>query len=278
MNNNFPYNRESRSKKNILIFGGNGFIGSSLFSLLSNQFNVFSLSSSELQKIGPEQFSIFDVCLYLGEPALRSLYDDEDIIISLNQKREIFLRNFSGRGIYFSTVKVYKDVEGTVTEESKIYPTCGYSKFKIQQEKYFSGNGFGVLRLGNVIGGLMSEHSLVKEIISQLKSTPDHVVLKNVNANVNYIDITDVAGALGLLIQDRSCLDSIYNLCGCTSYSAGEIAHLIAREMGIRNVTIEGVSCEKIAAGPAVSCSKIYQHTGWSQSISIQKSIENILR
>lgn len=140
-------------KKRIIIIGKSSFIGKNIFFHLKKKYQIQKYDLKYFLSINNSYLDNVDWIIncsiknnYIKDPYKEK--NDFDLRIA----KKIF--DLGCKYIFLSSRKIYK-ISNNITERSKVYPKCNYSKNKLITEKKLSRilkNNLLILRISNLIG------------------------------------------------------------------------------------------------------------------------------
>lgn len=244
---------------NILVIGGNGFIGKHLINNLINQKNnkIFSLdlSYSKIEDLfgnfkgDIKNAKFISKCITKAEPDLVyylvSFFPFDNIEnISLSIKNSLVslenlfkCLNSKTRLVYIGSSSQYGNVPSNnqpVNEKCEFFPVSHYGIFKIFEEYEIRrlANKYNIdvvgARVFNVTGPGEPIRMIGGSIISQLKKGIK-IKVGNLDSKRDFLDVRDVANALAIIgIRGKS--NEIYNVCSGKTISIKKFLELIIFE------------------------------------------------
>lgn len=164
--------KNEKSKINVLVVGGAGYIGGAVTDILMERSIPFSVYDSllyehqylkpvdfiygdvrntqKLKKLFPKYSHIIWLAAIVGDAACQVR---PEITIEINQESVKWLsKNYRGKIIFASTCSVYGQNDKEVNEESVLNPLSLYAKTKVEAEKALKGENALIFRLGTVFG------------------------------------------------------------------------------------------------------------------------------
>lgn len=238
--------------KNILIIGGNGYLGSNIVSKLikDKKYNITLLSSTEVESNIVPYMNIvkaelkdfdkinmvvkkdrIDTILHLASSILpNSSYEDflkEEIdvivptqnIIKLCSKKGIKFVFFSSGGAVYGETKIKKTKETHPLNPISYY---GFAKKKIEDFIQFEARNnylkFLILRPSNPYGGYINynnNHGLVLAIINCIKNKKSLNIYVDKNTTRDFIHIDELVDSVARLLKSKN-INSCFNIgTGC---------------------------------------------------------------
>ena len=254
-------------KKNILITGGLGYIGSSLAKFFSdsNMFNVYitsrkntelpdTLKKCKFVKLDINDSDIelqdklkgIDYIIHLAALNEIECVKDPEQSVHVNITGTLKILNASitvgvKRIIYFSTAHVYNSpLESHLTEDKCTFPSHPYAiTHRAAEDFILTANKQKkiesiVIRLSNAIGAPIHKNIdrwtlLVNDLCKQIAETKK-IILRSSGVQIrNFITLNDVCrGVLHLLeIEKYDLIYPVYNLGGPTTLSVNQVVEII---------------------------------------------------
>ena len=282
-------------KQNILVTGANGFIGRALMDGLDRgRFNVFALdnariSSTKIQSLKKfflqditQPFNIqehFDCVFHLAalnvthvDKAAYDAYHRVNVLGTENLIKAVKARHF----VFMSTVKVYREQEGVIDEESILGPQSDYARSKLEAEhvcqKHIAGEALTILRPVNIAGYGQAEKAVIPVFFKKALAGEPLDIIYSSQTQLQLLHIEDVLGAFDLLSKkDRGI--AIVNLCPEDTISLGELAERIRALCKSGS----GIRCSKDTEviTPKYVSRRVQAVLGWRAQRSVQDILEN---
>ena len=231
-------------KKNVLITGASGFIGTHLRSLLRNSHTINPIALfKEDNNLIDGQISIkesIDSVVHLAglsfvPDAIKNPYKmyHSNFMFTLNILD--YCRRENIKEFIFMSSYIYGKPEYLPINEA--HPTnienpYGRSKLmceeicKAYSEEY--GIKLVILRPFNIFGHNQDKRFLIPTIIQQIKENKDHIVLKDLKPKRDYLYVKDLVSLLELIIKKKKVKSlSSYNIGSGVSHSVEGIAKKI---------------------------------------------------
>lgn len=217
-------------KKNILVVGGTGFIGSYVVKNLATNLDLSvsvihhdMLANSE--KISGVNY--YQIDLVQPSDKLNEILELINVLIWLVPKAgmlENVIKNVNikklEKVVYTSTMLIYPDSKVLQNESIKPEPISDYEKGKVSEENYlinFFNNSsvkICIARISNVYGDIKNKDGRVTKIIEKIQSGEKYTINGDGSEMRDYIFVEDVADMLQQLIfHTQSEPVSIFNLC-----------------------------------------------------------------
>ncbi len=145
---------------------------------------------------------------------------------------------------FCSTSAVYGDAQGSEVNElfSPLSPISYYGACKLGSEGLISAytymNDFRsmVFRFPNVVGPHLT-HGAVFDFIKRLRQDPSQlVILGDGHQCKPYLHVSDLVDCILKFTKDIPAGMAVYNVGGETQSTVTEIAEIVCREMGLKNV------------------------------------------
>jgi len=247
-------------KKNILILGGAGFLGSAICETLKSENILVYDNLLTGKKSFIEAFAKFiegdindsiklaraivsfkpDVIIHLAAihhiptcdqnpiEAERVNYIGTHTILRLLEEN-----NFSGKFLFASTGAVYsQNLSGELFEDSLLDPEGIYPLGKFSSEKliHIMANKINyeycIMRLFNLVGKNETNSHLVPDLLSRLKDAENFLAHGNLSPLRDYLHVDDAAEAIKLWIEHEGNTSNIFNLSSGNEYSVKEVINI----------------------------------------------------
>lgn len=289
----------------ILLTGGLGFIGSSVYEhLVSNyEIDVLDLKKDEFDRANFFQEDISTSTLdflnndykYVihaaaqsgGYRSLQNPLEDCD----WNCRATANLVNFCKKNknlekiIFLSSMAVYGEGRNK-EEDSPLNPISFYGVSKLASENYVKlikehrNVSYTIFRLWNTYGGGQDLDNLNQGMLSIYLSQALKSNTINIKGDKNrirdFIHVKDVNSAIELSLTSKETDNQIFNLCTNKETSSGDLISLISKKMNkqINIEIIEGYVGDQIdSSGSAQKLMRL----GWEPKISLESGIEEFL-
>ena len=231
-------------KKNVLITGASGFIGTHLRSLLRNSHTINPIALfKEDNNLIDGQISIkesIDSVVHLAglsfvPDAIKNPYKmyHSNFMLTLNILD--YCRRENIKEFIFMSSYIYGKPEYLPINEA--HPTnienpYGRSKLMCEEicKAYSEDYGIKVviLRPFNIFGHNQDKRFLIPTIIQQIKENKDHIVLKDLKPKRDFLYVKDLVSLLELIIKKKKVKSlSSYNIGSGVSHSVEDIAKKI---------------------------------------------------
>lgn len=294
---------------NILVVGGNGFIGKHLVNKLTKQrnykvYNLDLIASKNKDLSGNFKGDIKDAnfllkCVKEVQPDLVfylasffPINNIENISLSIRNSL-ISLENLFNclspktRLVYIGSSSQYGKVPSNfqpVNEHCEFFPVSHYGIFKIFEEYEIRrlANLYDVDVLGarvfNVTGSGEPSRMIGGAIISQLKNG-NKIEVGNLDSKRDFLDVRDVANAIAIIgLKGKS--NEIYNVCSGKSVSIVKLLELIIKESRL-NPKI-GIDKKKINPNDINNLvgdnSKLLKELNWRIKYDIMSSVKELVK
>ncbi len=265
-------------KKNILIIGEKGYIGSRLINELKKFHKIKNFKISE--KIDIKSYKNLkkyitkelDIVINLSGQISQNINLMKNVIIKGNKNLIRLCKQNNVSVYYISSSLIYGYSDIPKKESSRKHPTDSYSKFKLIAEKdYLKSNmNFKIIRLSNVYNG--KKNGIAELLINSIKNNKK-INLTNKNAYRNYIHINDTIKILSKMIKKKLNYN-IYNL----GYENIKLINLIRGLENKINKDIDfydrKISLPKISS-QKIDTSRLYTEIKYKPKINILDYITN---
>ncbi len=288
-------------KKNILVTGGSGFIGSALLKFLKRkkQFNILEYSTAKHGSISDSNslkaFSDLDIhhVFHLGSktfvPDSWKKPTDFFQVNVMGTQQVLDFCNSKKCSLTYVSAYLYGDpLSLPIKETTALQPNNPYalSKHLAEELCQFYAKNFDlnicILRPFNVFGKDQADHWLIPYIIKQLKdSTKENIQLRGLSPKRDYVYIDDVIAALWLSMDYAQLNTSVYNTFNIAlgkSLSVREVFTIIRDVMGSnKGVISEDVVRKNEIMDTQADISSAQTYLKWSPTYSFEEGIRQIL-
>ena len=303
--------------KNILITGGNGFLGAYLAKKLENKYNIYVVDNNKsiggINYINPNVNFIksditniklykklkkikFDTVYHLAaQSAGESAYDDPEYDIITNSYGTYLIAKFCSDNnvrklIYTSTVAVYGNKHGLIKENASITPDSIYGASKytgellLKQVLKKSKVNFTIFRVFNVYGPGENLNFLKKGMVSIYLSyvwkKKPIIVKGSLDRYRDLTFISDTIDALVIARTNKNAKNQTYNL---SSGSKIKVRELLTRIKKIFKIPSNyPILVEKNTPGDSFgyhACNKkISKDLKWKPKITLNKGLSEYFK
>lgn len=137
------------------------------------------------------------------------------------------------RHVYISSVSVYGNNTGLISEETLVDPITDYAKSKLAAERIIHQcQKSAVVRLSSLFGSGMKENTLIPNYTNQALQNNAIEVWGSGERKQNYFHISDAATLVRAIVDKDQWQQQVYLGTSGREYSNLEIAQLIASETG----------------------------------------------
>lgn len=173
-----------------------------------------------------------------------------------------------------------------VNEEALLQPLSPYGVSKVAQDllafQYFKSsniksirarifNTTGPKKKGDVVSDFVERALQVKRGSSQV------INVGNLSTKRAIMDVRDLIEAL-ILLSKRGVPGEAYNICGSSIYTISDVLSNVLNAAGLTNEYQVDPKLLRPTDEPLIvgSSEKLFEHTGWQQSISLEKTINDM--
>jgi UDP-glucose 4-epimerase len=289
----------------ILLTGGVGFIGTSIYKHLvsnydidvvdlkkdkldRNNFYQEDISTSTLDSLNNDYKYVIHAAAQSG--GYRSLQDPlEDC--DWNCRATANLVNFCKKNknlekiIFLSSMAVYGEGRNK-KEDSRLEPISFYGVSKLASENYVKliqnhcDVSYTIFRLWNTYGGGQDLNNLNQGMLSIYLSqalSSNTIKIKGSKDRVrDFIHVSDVVSAIELSLVSKETDNQIFNLCTNKETSTADLISLISKKINkqVNIEIVEGYVGDQInSSGTA----KKIMRLGWKPKVSLENGIEEFL-
>ena len=169
------------------------------------------------------------VFIHLGEESNRLVrMREEDHNISKEVVRTLG-EHFS-KVIYFSSVCVYKKMDGIIhDEESKVYAKDQYADMKLKSESQLDQKKDVIIRASNIFGHEPKKGTILSDLYEQAKNKMEFQ-LKDKKAKIDFIDLHTIYQLVEKCLEYN--VNGIINACSGVNTSAYNLIDMIADPSG----------------------------------------------
>jgi len=288
-------------KKNLLISGAGGFVGSSFINTFKKKYNIYAIFknapkinqgikkeiildfSKESKMSLPQEI---DTVIHLAQS---NFYRDQenyaDDIVDLNIISTLNLLEWAKNAnvknfIFTSTGNVYKPSDALLTEDSPLEPNSIYGASKLsaeilikQYKKYFNIN---ILRLFSVYGPYQ-KNMLIPQITNKLLSNEKIILAESKGIYLTPIYIQDLIDIFEKIIDEessRECCET-YNVSGNEIISLRDILLILSKHLKIEPIIESTNDQVSYLTG---SGKKLTEKFEFKYLTSIEKGINNFIK
>lgn len=226
---------------NIMLIGGNGFIGEHLTKKISETDKVNIIVAGHNKKSSNLLFDNVEyknLDLDIVTQEYENLIQQTDLVVILTYPNKKIIENFCAvaakstrlkRIFYVSTMLVYPSFDSPQDENVKPQPQSDYEKAKYEEENVLSDFALSthkkilIARLGNVYGGIKNKGIINNILVSLLQKKTIYISGKGEQKR-DFVFVDNVVDILTDLIFDEQKENKeIFNICTGTAYSVNQL-------------------------------------------------------
>lgn len=276
-----------RSKKEIVILGGTGFIGDALTSALNTRDNINlsiiyknSFKNHKLPNVKYYQINASKQGKKLGK-----IINNSECLIILSQPDKQLIENITKFGfgikkiIYASTLLLYPNSHQKQNENSSLEPFNDYEEDKLAEEKLLAtyakthNTKLCIVRLTNIYGDVKNK-GIIQKIFSALLNNKEIAINGSGNQLRDYLFIDDVIPPLVyLLLSNQEKPLEIFNICSAKGQTLNSVISIIEEITDKKLLRLKGkaVKEKKMIIGDN---KKIIKFSGFKPQFNLKNGLK----
>lgn len=276
---------------NILIFGGNGFIGSYVAKILNNRGNSVAVIDRQL----PDSHQAIKGIVYQRtfRPNQRWSRDIQTVIIMTQPDPLTFsvIIEYLSRIpklkkiVYLSTLQLYPDSPRRQDETAGITLLSEYEKHKYYEElalRQFIGRkkvALCITRLSNVYGDVKNK-GIVHLLIQQLLRKTDLIINGDGRQKKDFIFVEDAAELISYLVTYKQHVQcEIFNICTGKGHSINDVAaileHISREKLVFRHAPFPSLEKKNNIGDNAKIIKASHYRIRYSLAAGLRKALDN---
>jgi len=281
--------------KKVIITGHTGFIGSHLYDLLSENYDVIGISESKSPQILNDITKIrlddlpkdIHCIIHLAAITDTQLCEkNPELCFKVNvmgtQNMLEISRKLNTKFIFASTSHVYGNpTKNPVNENSSRNISGIYSGSKIAAEDICESYAksyemdVSIVRIFSVFGPHSSPHLIISQIFSQLQNS-DIINLGNLEAKRDFIFIDDVTKAIKIILEKSNGFN-VYNIGTGVSHSIKSVFELI-KNITNRNLQVNSHKSKyhKVEIPEIYADNQKIKKLGWNPSFNLKQGLQTL--
>jgi UDP-glucose 4-epimerase len=294
------------NKKNILVTGAGGLIGSNITRYLANKnYNVFALYQKKPEIVNPFNWKClsadlanekeyikfneieFDVLIHCaavipknfdGENSQKAAQINKDIdknVMKLCEEKSI-------RMIYMSSFSIYGlNHQEWKKESSLVTPIGSYTEEKYNFERDLLNSDIPnpiILRISSPYGRGQKHQTVLKTFIEKALNNEDIIYHGSGTREQDFINADDIAFAVEKIVENPK-VDGIFNIASGSSLSMKEVAEIIVKTVGSNSKIIPSNQQDQQEGYKVkIDITNAKEILGWEPLISIREGIDCLIK
>ena len=279
-------------KKNIKIIGIDDLSAGYFKSLPKNKNFKFIKGDCANKKVLNKIKSKIDIIIHLagqssGEKSFYNpLNDMERNLYSTIALLEFYLKKRSKQFIFASSMSVYGNLRKKVNENEPTNPISFYGLSKLSSERYikmFSNKkiNYTILRFFNVYGQGQILNNLkqgmIRIFLTQIFRNNSLIVKGSLKRFRDFIHIEDVNKILFKVIENKNCINQIFNVGYGKKYYISDVLNLIKKESKKKFLIKVKNGTPNDQFGIFSDSKKLFKAINFKAKISLKKGIEKYI-
>lgn len=279
-------------QKNIYIIGIDDLSAGYIKSLPKNKNFKFIKGDCGNKKILDKIKRKIDIIIHLAGQSSgeKSFYDPlndmKKNLYSTIALLEFYLKKRSKQFIFASSMSVYGNLRKKVNENDSTNPISFYGLSKLSSEKYikmFSNKkiNYTILRFFNVYGQGQILNNLkqgmIRIFLTQIFKKKNLIVKGSLKRFRDFIHIEDVNKILFKVMENKNCINQIFNVGYGRKYFISDVINLIKKESKKKFLTKVKNGTPNDQFGIFSNSKKLFNAINFRAKISLEKGIEKYI-